>query len=86
MLWQQNVAVGEEHIARGSAPGERRGGRQQGTPNKATADVRARLDALGCDPIEGMAQLAMDVNNPPDLRGRMFAELAQYSASERKIR
>ncbi len=25
---------------RGSAPGERRGGRQKGTPNKATADIK----------------------------------------------
>ena len=28
---------------RGSKPGERRGGRQKGTPNKVTADVKAAL-------------------------------------------
>ena len=60
------------------------GGRQKGTPNKATADVQARLEALGCDPIEGMARLAMDQDNPPELRGRMFAELAGYIAPKRK--
>lgn len=27
----------------GSKPGERRGGRQKGTPNKATADVKAAI-------------------------------------------
>lgn len=27
-------------MPRGSQPGERRGGRQKGTPNKATADIR----------------------------------------------
>lgn len=36
---------------RGSAPGERRGGRQKGTPNKLTADVKTllmgALDELG---------------------------------------
>lgn len=30
-------------MARGSKPGERRGGRRKGTPNKATADVRAAV-------------------------------------------
>ena len=68
----------------GSAPGERRGGRAKGTPNKATADVVTRLAELGCDPIEGMALLAMDEENPPELRGRMFAELAAYIAPKRK--
>jgi hypothetical protein len=31
-----------------------------------------------------MAALALDSNNPPELRGRMFAELAQYLAPKRK--
>jgi len=39
---------------------------------------------LNCDPIEGMARLAMDANNTSELRGRMFAELAQYVAPKRK--
>ncbi|UCG98461.1 MAG: hypothetical protein JSW31_04995, partial [Burkholderiales bacterium] len=55
-----------------------------GTPNKRTAEVMARLEVLGCDPIEGMARIAMDEANPPELRGRMFAELAQYVAPKRK--
>ena len=45
-------------MARGSKPGERRGGRVKGTPNKATQDVQAKLAAIGCDPFEGMAKLA----------------------------
>lgn len=60
------------------------GGRQAGTPNKRTQEVIERLDALNCDPIEGMAAIAMDASNPPELRGRMFAELAQYIAPKRK--
>ncbi len=30
-------------MPRGSAPGERRGGRQKGTPNKATVERRLRV-------------------------------------------
>ena len=71
-------------MPRGRAPGEKRGGRQKGTPNKATADVVARLADLGCDPIEGMALIALDPTNPPELRGKMFAELAGYVAPKRK--
>ena len=33
---------------------------------------------MGCDPIEGMARLALDESNPPELRGRMYAELAGF--------
>jgi hypothetical protein len=39
----------------GSKPGERRGGRCKGTPNKRTMAVADRLKALGRDPIEGLA-------------------------------
>lgn len=66
------------------ALGRKTGGRKAGTPNKRTTMVTERLEALGCDPIEGMALLAMDPANSPDLRGRMFAELAQYVAPKRK--
>ena len=51
-------------------------GRKKGTGNRAT--VAAILDELGCDPIEGMALLANDKKTKPELRGRMFAELAKY--------
>ena len=60
------------------------GGRTKGTPNKVTTDVRDRLAALGCDPIEGMARIAMNRRNPVELRSRMFAELAQYVAPKRR--
>jgi hypothetical protein len=63
---------------------QKTGGCQAGTPNKRTAAISERLEAIGCDPIEGMAQLAMDSTNSPELRGRMFAELAQYMAPKRK--
>jgi hypothetical protein len=71
-------------MPRGAKLGERRGGRQKGTPNKKTMAVAERLDALGCDPIEGMAKIAMDENQPMQLRATMYRELAQYVAPKRK--
>jgi hypothetical protein len=68
----------------GSKPGERRGGRQRGAPNKRTLDVIERLAALHCDPITGMARIAMDEKAPLEIRARMYAELAQYIAPKRK--
>lgn len=60
------------------------GGRKKGTPNKATLTVAEKLEALGCDPIEGMARIAMDEKNSPETRGRYYSELAQYLYPKRK--
>jgi hypothetical protein len=68
----------------GSKPGERRGGRKRGSPNRRTLDVIEKLAALECDPIAGMARIAMNKENPLDIRARMFSELAQYVAPKRK--
>ncbi len=40
----------------GSRPGERRGGRQKGTPNKASASIRARIEKEA-DPIGFLTQV-----------------------------
>lgn len=96
-------------MPRGSRPGERRGGRKKGTPNKPCHDIADKLQRLGCDPIEGMARIALgDMPCPScvgrglpkdtcedcggsgaeaikaDLKGKMFAELAQYIHPKRK--
>ena len=55
-----------------------------GTPNRKTQEVAVLLESLGCNPIEGMAQIAMNEKHSPELRGRMYAELAQYVAPKRK--
>ena len=44
----------------GSEPGERRGGRQKGTPNKATAEVRELALEYGPDAIRELARLSME--------------------------
>jgi hypothetical protein len=66
------------------ALGHKTGGRVAGTPNRRTQEVADLLESLGCDPIEGMARIAMNEAHSPELRGRMFAELAQYVAPKRK--
>ncbi len=66
------------------ATGNKTGGRKKGTPNKRTQEVIDQLTALDCDPIEGMARIALDDQNSSELRGRMFSELAQYIAPKRK--
>lgn len=59
-------------------------GRPKGSKNKQTLAVTERLEALGCDPIEGMAKLAMDEKVDLGIRAQMFKELAQYVAPKRK--
>ena len=60
------------------------GGRKRGTPNRKTADIQEKLAAMGCDPIAGMAAIAMDEKQDIALRAQMFKELAQYVAPKRK--
>ena len=43
---------------------------QKRQPNEATLAVGEKLDALGCDPTEGMAKIAMDKKNSAEARGR----------------
>ena len=44
----------------GSKPGEHRGGRSKGTPNKQTLSVEEKLARVGCDPHTGMAVIAVN--------------------------
>ncbi len=59
-------------------------GRKAGTPNKRTKSIEEKLEAMGCDPIEAMARLAMDENESSALRFAALKELAQYVAPKRK--
>jgi hypothetical protein len=55
-----------------------------GTPNKKTHELIQKLEELGCDPIGGLAGIAMDTKTAPELRVRCYAELAQYVHPKRK--
>jgi hypothetical protein len=59
-------------MPRGSKPGERRGGRQPGTPNKKTALVSAAFDAATSNtdlsPLDFLLGVMRDSSLPPDWR------------------
>jgi hypothetical protein len=59
-------------------------GRKKGTPNRSSLEVAERLRELDCDPIEGMARIAMDEKHTPELRARMYSELATYLFPKRR--
>ena len=44
----------------GSKPGERRGGRQKGVPNKATAEIKAAFQKHGDKLVEALLALTKD--------------------------
>ena len=67
------------------AGGFRQGaGRPKGSLGEKTKAVQAKLDQLGCDPIEALANISMDNSNTPELRFQANKELAQYVAPKRK--
>lgn len=66
------------------AQGRKTGGRQAGTPNKRTQDLQGRLEALGVDPVEGLAAIAGDASAPLELRARVQMELMAYVYPKRR--
>jgi hypothetical protein len=69
-------------MPRGSKPGERRGGRQRGTPNKKTLIKNAVFLAAAADPnrspLDFMLALMRDPQVPFDLRIDMAAQAAPF--------
>ena len=62
-------------MPRGSLPGERRGGRQKGTPNKATAEVKELAKQYTEKAIRRLADMLDDPNAPPVAVVKAAAEL-----------
>jgi hypothetical protein len=60
------------------------GGRTRGTPNKKTELVAKKLAKVGCDPLEGLAKIAVDPETKVEIKVRCLAELAQYVYPKRK--
>lgn len=53
---------------RGSKPGERRGGRQKGTPNKATASIRDLARQYTEQALAALTSVLSDPNEPAAAR------------------
>lgn len=60
------------------------GGRQKGTPNKATLTIEEKINATGCDPLVELAKIAMNQKYPLEIRVRCLGELASYLYPKRK--
>src|SRR5215471_15121679 len=65
-------------MPRGSRPGERRGGRQKGTPNRATAAKAAEVAASGMTPLDYMISVMRDETATRPERLEAAAKAAPY--------
>jgi hypothetical protein len=67
-------------MPRGSNPGERRGGRQRGTPNKATVAKAAALAAASADPTLTPLQYLLGVMRDPAAPTGLRVQVARAAA------
>ena len=67
-------------MPRGSKPGERRGGRQRGTPNKSTALKKAALLAASIDPNTTPLQFLLGVMRDPKAPTELRVQVARAAA------
>ena len=65
-------------MPRGSLPGERRGGRQRGTPNRATAAKADEIAASGMTPLDYMISVMRDETATRPERLEAAAKAAPY--------
>jgi hypothetical protein len=67
-------------MARGSKPGERRGGRQRGTPNKKTAHKNAALAAAAANPDISPLDFLLGIMRDPNVSSELRIKVAQAAA------
>lgn len=65
-------------MPRGSKPGERRGGRTAGTPNRKTAESVAAIEASGLTPLDFMLQVLRNEANDQATRLDAAHKAAPY--------
>lgn len=68
------------------AMGIKTGGRSTGTPNKRTQILSERLEALKCDPVEGLVHIAKaaEINGDIVLAAKCYSDLMPYIYPRRK--
>ena len=75
------VKNSEKKTRGGSKKGERRGGRQKGTPNKRTVEF---IEALGnCNPLESLIEIVETTDNE-GLKASICLTLLKYLYPQRK--
>ncbi len=65
-------------MSRGSKPGERRGGRKPGVPNKRTAETIAKASASGLTPLDYMLSVLRDPEARREERMDAASKAAPY--------
>jgi hypothetical protein len=65
-------------MPRGSAPGERRGGRRKGTPNRRTLAQKEELENSGLSPLDYMLSVMRDPEASPERRDYNARGAAPY--------
>src|SRR6266852_4546736 len=60
------------------------GGRQKGTPNRATLTLKEKLDSMGYDPLLELAKIAMNDKASIENKIRCHSEIAPYVYPKRK--
>jgi hypothetical protein len=68
---------GKRAMPRGSKPGERRGGRQRGTPNKKTALRNAALAAAAANPEISPLEFLLGIMRDPNVSSERRIKVAQ---------
>lgn len=63
---------------RGSSPGERRGGRRKGTPNKKTAEHIQKVAASGLTPLDYLLSVMRDTSEALEARLEAAKAAAPY--------
>lgn len=67
---------------RGSRPGERRGGRRPGTPNKVTATLKEYAAPFTTEAIDGLVTLARSNDTPAAARVAAWREVLDRGAGK----
>jgi len=60
------------------------GGRKPGIRNRDIASIWEMLDELKCDPLRGLAEIAIDPTVDKKLRARCYSDIGQYVYARRQ--
>jgi hypothetical protein len=83
---EKDVTTVVKSSKRGAAPGERRGGRVAGTPNKRTQALEDKIKAEypDYDPVLSMVAISQDPSTPLEMKITCHKEVAKYVHAQRK--